>query len=486
MLERIYRLSPQTRLEQIGSKRVLICTHPLQYVELNEAAWALLSALGAGRPLHDWVRPISKPILEFLEDKVGSGALECDYRVTPPTSHPPVEVIVPAYRDSAGLARCLAGLARQDYPAQCVWVTIVDDGTPTPLEARCEGLAPGRVRWLRLEQNQGPADARNAALRTAPPAGNPGPPLCAFIDSDCAPPSDWLSTLVSVLEDPHLDAAGGQVVGLHRAGWLARYEHACSSLNRGSQGGPAGGAAHRVAYLPTCNLMVRRRALEAVGGFRDGLRLGEDVDLNWRLQAAGFRSFYYPPARVAHAHRTRPWAFCQRRRLYARSEAWLRARYPTRFQHGLRPLRWALGLGMLGCLHSIALGGLLVAGAAGAEALWHRWRFGTGAGHFTRRERLLAGLRRAGAGLAQESRVLVRAGLVLALPVVALVPDLAPGAGAIVLVGAWAERAARRIPLPWIEFLPGHLLDTLAYSVGRVEGALWALLGRTERTVTRA
>ncbi len=40
-------------------------------------------------------------------------------------------------------------------------------------------------------------------------------------------------------------------------------------------------------YVPTCNLLVRRSTYEAAGGLREDLRVGEDVDLCWRLRATG-------------------------------------------------------------------------------------------------------------------------------------------------------------------------------------------------------
>ena len=42
-------------------------------------------------------------------------------------------------------------------------------------------------------------------------------------------------------------------------------------------------------YFATCNLLVRRRALEAVDGFAE-VRSGGDADLCWRVQLAGLGS----------------------------------------------------------------------------------------------------------------------------------------------------------------------------------------------------
>ena len=51
------------------------------------------------------------------------------------------------------------------------------------------------------------------------------------------------------------------------------------------------------------NLGVRRSAFESVGGFDEDLRVGEDIDLCWRLQFAGYRFAAVPEAVVAKRER---------------------------------------------------------------------------------------------------------------------------------------------------------------------------------------
>ena len=61
--------------------------------------------------------------------------------------------------------------------------------------------------------------------------------------------------------------------------------------------------ATRIAYAPAAAVLVRRRALEEVGGFDSSLRVGEDVDLVWRLVDAGWRARYEPQSIVRHRPR---------------------------------------------------------------------------------------------------------------------------------------------------------------------------------------
>jgi GT2 family glycosyltransferase len=63
----------------------------------------------------------------------------------------------------------------------------------------------------------------------------------------------------------------------------------------------------QIGHLPAglaANLGVRRRAFEAVGGFDERLRVGEDIDICWRLQLAGFTFATAPDAVVAKRERT--------------------------------------------------------------------------------------------------------------------------------------------------------------------------------------
>src|SRR5581483_3099817 len=85
-------------------------------------------------------------------------------------------------------------------------VVVVDDGSPAEdgvagvLDAAAADF-PVPLRWVSLEQNAGPAVARNRAWRMA--AGE----WIAFTDDDCRPRPDWLVRLLAAA-----DRAGGAEV----------------------------------------------------------------------------------------------------------------------------------------------------------------------------------------------------------------------------------------------------------------------------------
>jgi mycofactocin glycosyltransferase len=488
MLERIYRLSPRARLTGQHGVARLVCTYPLQRTDLNASGDALVGALDGVTPLHELAGPAGGErwfqAVDFLEGLVTAGYLEARYEVSRLDQFPQIEIIVPVLNNAAGVQRCLAALAAQHYPAERWSVTVVDDGSSPPLVPTLPAdKPPGTrlLRTLRLSVNVGPASARNAALEQ--PGEQSAAPLVAFTDSDCVPEPEWLCTLASVLEDPGLAAAGGQVLGLPSSRWLAGYDGECSSLNLGSRGGAVGRSGDRYGYLPTCNLMVRREALSAVSGFTPRLRLGEDVDLSARLSARQWRLFYFPGGSVRHAYRDRLSSFMSRKAAYASTEGWLRRRHGGARRGGIS---WtpalALGVSGVGTFWG-GLGAMIGLAAAltllCAEAMVHVWRNRAAAQSQSIPEVLAATVRRSGALLIARCRFQAKQHAIfgaVALPIIVWYPGIVIWCGVVVAAAAWGEWTARRPALAPPVFVAGYLLDVLAYSYGRWKSLVCAIL----------
>ncbi|MGW1214953.1 mycofactocin biosynthesis glycosyltransferase MftF [Streptomyces sp. NPDC002499] len=199
-------------------------------------------------------------------------------------------VVVPVRDRPRELDRLLNGLGGR------IRVIVVDDGSRDPL-AVARVAARHAARLVVLDTNCGPAAARNAGLRQV------RTPYVAFTDSDMVIDPDALPTLLRHFHDPELAIVAPRVLGLAEAGpgWLSRYEAARSSLDLGLD--PA--LVHprsRVSWLPSACLVARVDALGV--GFTEALRVGEDVDLVWRLAAEGRRIRYDPTVTVRHDHRT--------------------------------------------------------------------------------------------------------------------------------------------------------------------------------------
>ena len=165
--------------------------------------------------------------------------------------------------------------------------------SPTPIPA----VSGTDLVWLRRQVNGGPGAARQtgvAAVRT---------PLVAFVDAGVEPPPGWLDALVAHFDDPAVVAVAPRVVSAPGDGSMRdRYEQMHSPLDLGAAEARVAPRT-QVAYVPTAALVARLDAIEAVGGFDPDLRFGEDVDLIWRLVAAGGTVRYVPAVRVRHRPR---------------------------------------------------------------------------------------------------------------------------------------------------------------------------------------
>ncbi len=241
---------------------------------------------------------------------------------------------------------------------------VVDDGSrpalalPTTVDGGPAGTVLA-VAPVRHDAPRGPGGARQAAL--AHPVASTAE-VVVFVDADMDLDDGWLPPLLAHLADPAVGAVAPRVRASAGTDLRHRYEARRSPLDLGPE--PAQVRARgRVAYVPSALLVARRRAVDAVGGFDPALRFGEDVDLVWRLDAAGHR-VRYEPAVVVH-HRVRPdWgAFVRQRVGYGSGAEVLARRHP-----GAVPpvavsvwsaLAWALAT--LGGRRGVAAGGATVA-----------------------------------------------------------------------------------------------------------------------------
>lgn len=194
-------------------------------------------------------------------------------------------VVVPVRDRAAQLDRCLAALV----PLR---VVVVDDASRDPAAVARVAQKYG-AEILPLDHNVGPAGARNAGLRQV------RTPLVAFVDSDVVVDGSVLLDLARHGTDPWLALVAPRVTGAVRTGrprWFERYDVARSSLDLGCVGAQVKPGTD-VGWLPSACLVGRVAHLRS--GFDEALRVGEDVDLVWRLVGAGF-VVRYDPSRVAH------------------------------------------------------------------------------------------------------------------------------------------------------------------------------------------
>jgi hypothetical protein len=215
---------------------------------------------------------------------------------TPRSTAPRVTVAVSTLNRRDLLEGTLLALQQLTYPS---FEVVVVDGPST------DGTAE-MLRSFEHSARLGTCDvaalgaSRNIAVAMA--AGD----LVAFIDDDAIPPPDWLDLLVPAFEDSTVAAAGGPVfdVPLDRVEWKLC---TCTRLGVPEVDNPGpierylGPGADPVAYFAGCNMIIRRTALQAVGGFNPLFTSAyDDADITRRLNDAGFRMAYVEQALVRH------------------------------------------------------------------------------------------------------------------------------------------------------------------------------------------
>lgn len=178
------------------------------------------------------------------------------------------------------------------------------------------------ARVVKLPKNLGPGGARNAGLREVTT------PFVAFVDSDVVVEPDTMTLLARHFADPRVVIVLPRVLGLYgskETNWIGRYENSRSSLDLG--GLPSLIHPRAVAsWAPGTCTIARTNALG--DGFIEELRVGEDVDLAWRLGSLGHRVRYDPSITVRHDHRVKLMPWMARKAFYGSSSSPLTKRHP--------------------------------------------------------------------------------------------------------------------------------------------------------------
>jgi len=215
-------------------------------------------------------------------------------------SSPAVSILIATHNRGPfleGLLRALeASRSTAGVPSE---VLIIDNGSTDRTAAVLEGwAATGPKRRRLFVAHPGKSRALNHALQFA------RAPLLAFTDDDVELEHDWLKELIAFFSKyPHYDAATGRVLvppSVTDAEVCRRIDYFRTIPL--FDGGSVVGDSH---HLYGCNMGVRRRVFDAVGGFNERLGPGasglhDDGDLAERILRAGMRIGYMPATVVYH------------------------------------------------------------------------------------------------------------------------------------------------------------------------------------------
>jgi GT2 family glycosyltransferase len=245
-------------------------------------------------------------------------------------------VIVPTRDRPDALSRCLASLARLEYPHDRYEVIVVDDESAIPPRAACDAVRDAmRVRLLG-RRHAGPAATRNAGAASAEA------PFLAFIDDDCTADPGWLAALARRLEENPACMVGGRIVNsLTRNAFSSASQNLVSHLyeyfNRDDP-----------RFFCSNNLATARAPFLAMGGFDADFPFaaGEDRDLCDRWHLAGHPMCYAEDAIIYHAHHLDLRGFWRQHHRYGRAAAHYHELFAARRDRGVKvePAKFYLDL----------------------------------------------------------------------------------------------------------------------------------------------
>ncbi len=447
------RIHLDPRRRELDDGRLLVGGSPLTAMRLSRTA---RDAVG-----RDSLAVTGTATAVVAERLVATNLAHPDLTSLPPVAEDEVTVVVPVRDRAPRLDRCLAAL-------HGLRVLVVDDASHDPAAVAAVVRARG-AELLALPANVGPAVARNLGLARVTTA------YVAFVDSDVEVGADALLLLARHLADPGVALVGPRIVGVTRSAhprWFERYDSAASSLDLGDTPATVRPGAV-VGYLPSACL-VGRTAL--IDGFAPDLRVGEDVDLVWRLIALGHRVRYEPGVTARHDVRESISGWLGRKFAYGSSGAALAQRHGSRVAPAILSPTMALAAATVLLRRRWTPAVVVGAGCWGARSV-HRAL----PAELPRRDRTGVSVRLAGLGLGwavrQESALLLRhwwpataLGCLLSARVrravgTALVVDTAVALHEHRTRGRGTDGSATHRPGP-VAVLAGRRLDDLAYGAG--------------------
>lgn len=259
------------------------------------------------------------------------------------TAPPAITFVIPVKNGARFIPGCLDHIAAAMRPGD--QILVVDNGSSDDTVAlararagvevlECPGITIAALR------NAGAARARHEML--------------AFIDADCLICPEWRPAVERVMADRDVSATGSYYdlpehpTWVEAAWWSFRPRHE-----------------HRTTFIISGNLVIRRSAFDAVGGFDATLVTDEDSDLSRRLVEAGYVLVEAPTVRVIHLGNAKTLGqFWRKERWHATSIM------ATMAAHGIdRPMLMTFGF-MVCAVLAIVLGPLVAFGAWPGVPRW--------------------------------------------------------------------------------------------------------------------
>ena len=218
----------------------------------------------------------------------------------PVLAAPPVVLVVVSHDSGPWFEQTLRSIGSSDYPN--LTVVVVDAASATDPAPLVQSVLP-RAVVRRLDDDPGYGPAANHVLHVVE-----GATFFAFCHDDVLLEPATIRDLVEEAYRSNAGVVGPKIVAWGRpdrlldVGLTADKTGVPSTLvERGELDQEQHDGVRDVFAVPGACCLVRADLFKAIGGFDPAItRMGEDVDLCWRVQVAGARVMVVPAARVQH------------------------------------------------------------------------------------------------------------------------------------------------------------------------------------------
>lgn len=196
-----------------------------------------------------------------------------------------ISIIIPAYQAESSILKTLSYLHDQDYKGE--FEVIVVNSSQDNTQEMVQSQFPD-VKVIQLKKRAYTGEAKNIGLKKA--QGE----IMAFIDSDCVPERNWLSSVKKLHSRGH-KIVGGAIGNLNPKNMISRAEYLLELVQL-SPGSPT----RFVSLISTANCFIDREIFEKYGPFPT-IRKGVDMLYSYILMKKGGKILFSPEIRIYHA-----------------------------------------------------------------------------------------------------------------------------------------------------------------------------------------
>lgn len=213
-------------------------------------------------------------------------------------SGPTVSIIVPVKNGESTVGELLDSLMQLDYDKNKIEIIVVDGNSTDKTR---EVVAKYPVKLV-TENGEGLNAARNTGV--AHSSGE----IVAFTDADCVAPLNWVRRIVENFKTQNIGCVGGTTKGYYRD-FLSKYsdESIIPVLRRFKKYEVRNNVGAKQQYPAGCNMAIRKKAIESLGGFDESIHFGFDEDelIERICKEQNYKLILDPELSIRHKHRAR-------------------------------------------------------------------------------------------------------------------------------------------------------------------------------------